>query len=135
MSRFSQIMAAKGTKKFFFSNSVVQSSRSGSKQNTKRKPKVTYLTWVMVFLAAENENQQMEGLPPAVFMKIFLFSVRKKSITESIVKRKLRPFSVYVMVERIFLLDPYRRRTLRLFFRGLWNLQFHSIKEVDFSFQ
>ena len=73
----------------------------------------------MVFLAAENENQQMEGLPPAVFMKIFLFSVRKKSITESIVKRKLRPLSVYVMVERIFLLDPYRRRTLRLFFRGL----------------
>ena len=89
-------------KKILFSNSVVQSSRSGSKQNTKRKPKVTYLTWVMVFLAAENENQQMEGLPPAVFMKIFLFSVRKKSITESIVKRKLCPLSVYVMVERIF---------------------------------
>ena len=43
---------------------------SGSKQNTNRKPKVTYLTWVMVFLAAENENQQMEGLPPAKFGRV-----------------------------------------------------------------
>ena len=40
--------------------------RSGSKQNTNRKPKA----WVMVFLAAENENQQREGLPPADFGRV-----------------------------------------------------------------
>ena len=30
------------------------------KQNTKIKPKITYLTWVMAFLAAENENRQAD---------------------------------------------------------------------------
>ena len=99
---FLKLWLLKAQKKIVFLTVSFKVPRSGSKQNTNRKPKVTYLTWVMVFLAAENENQQMEGLPPAVFMKIFLFSVRKKSITESIVKRKLCPLSVYVMVERIF---------------------------------
>ena len=37
------------------------------KQNTKIKPKITYLTWVMAFLAAENENRQLEDLPRADF--------------------------------------------------------------------
>ena len=49
-------MAAKGTKKFVFLTVSFKVPRSGSKQNTKGKPKVTYLTWVMVFLAAENET-------------------------------------------------------------------------------
>ena len=29
--------------------------------------KITYLTWVMAFLAAENENRQLEDLPRADF--------------------------------------------------------------------
>ena len=56
----------------------------------------------MVFLVAENENRELEDLPQAVYMKIFLFSVRKKSITENFVKRKLRPLPVSVMVQRFF---------------------------------
>ena len=47
-------------------------------------------------------------------MKIFLFSVRKKSITENFVKRKLRPSSVSVMVQRIYsswALSPMRFTT------------------------
>ena len=63
-------MAAKGTKKFVFLAVSFKVPRNGSKQNTKGKPKVTYLTWVMVFLAAENENLQMEGLPPADFGRV-----------------------------------------------------------------
>ena len=49
-------------------------------------------------------------------MKIFLLSVRKKSITENFVKRKLRPLSVSVMVQRFFQPELYRRRAIRLFF-------------------
>ena len=37
----------------------------------------------------------------AVYMKIFLPSVRKKSVTENFVKRKLRQVSVSEMVQRI----------------------------------
>ena len=33
----------------------------------KEKPKVRFLTWVMVFLVPENENQQLEDLPQADF--------------------------------------------------------------------
>ena len=57
------------------------------KQNTKIKPKITYLTWVMAFLAAENENRQLEDLPRADFGRLperFL-SVRTKSINENFV--------------------------------------------------
>ena len=47
----------------------------------------------MVFLAAEDENQQLEGLPQAYFSRVYeniLLSVSKNSITENFVKRKLR---------------------------------------------
>ena len=59
----------------------------------------------MVFLVAENEidNWKICGRPiSAVYMKIFLLSVRKRSITKNFVKRKLCPLSVSVMVQRIF---------------------------------
>ena len=42
----------------------------------------------MVFLEAENENRQLEGLPQADFGRVperFLLSVRTKSITENFV--------------------------------------------------
>ena len=53
----------------------------------------------MVFLAAENENRRLKDLPRAdfaLYMKIFLLSVRKNSITENY--------------------EPYCRCALRLFF-------------------
>ena len=38
----------------------------------------------------------------AVYMKIFLLLVSKKSLIENFVRRKLRQLSVSVMVQRIF---------------------------------
>ena len=55
----------------------------------KEKPKFTYsVALVMAFLAAENENRQLEDLPQAdvgCVPKRFLLSVRTKSILESFV--------------------------------------------------
>ena len=59
-------------------------------------------------------------------MKIFLWLVRKKSITENFVKRKLRPLSVSVMVQRIFFILSLIANALYAFF--LWNLLFHFLK-------
>ena len=59
----------------------------------------------MVFLVAENENRQLKDLPQADFGRehenISLVG-KEKSITENFVKRKLRPLSVSVMVQRFF---------------------------------
>ena len=50
-------------------------------------------------------------------MKIVLLLVRKRSLAENFVKRKLRPLSVSVMVQRIFfILSLYHRRALYDFF-------------------
>ena len=60
----------------------------------------------MAFLAAENENRQLEDLPQADFgcePKRFLLSVRTKSITESFVYWKLRPSFVFVVFQRFFI--------------------------------
>ena len=85
----------------------------------------------MAFLAAEHGNRQLEDLPQADFglwqiefglsTKMYLLSIRKKSIT-GFVKRKLRPLSFSVMVQRIFPHEPYLRRALRPFICGLCNL-------------
>ena len=59
----------------------------GEKTNIqKEKPKVTAL--VLAFLAAENENRQLEDLPLADFSRlpeILFLSIRKKSINENFV--------------------------------------------------
>ena len=55
----------------------------------------------MVFLAAENENQQLRDLPQTDFGRVhenISFDVRKKSTTESFVKRKLRPLSIIIIL-------------------------------------
>ena len=73
----------------------------------------------MVFLVAENENQQLEDLPQADFGREhenISLSVRKKSITENFVKRKLRPLSVSVMVQRIFFILSLIANALYAFF-------------------
>ena len=64
---------------------------------------------VMAFLAAENENRQLEDLSQADFCcvpKKYLLLVRTKSITENFVYRKLRPFFVLIVFQRIFHLEP-----------------------------
>ena len=58
-------------------------------QNTERKPKGTHsVALVMEFLAAENENRQLEDWPQADFghvSEIFPLSVKTKSITGNFV--------------------------------------------------
>ena len=58
----------------------------------KEQPKVTYsVALVLAFLSAENENQQLEDLPPADFGRLpekLLLSVRKNSIYENFVNWK-----------------------------------------------
>ena len=71
-------------------------SRKGGKPiYLKKEPNVTYsVALMLVFLSAENENRQLEDLPPADFGRLperRLLSVRTKSINENFVNWKLRP--------------------------------------------
>ena len=108
---FSQITAAKTLKNLYFLQTVTSKlSYKGKKTNIrKEKLKITYsVALVMAFLAAENENRQLEDLPQADFgcePKRFLLSVRTKSITESFVYWKLRPSFVFVVFQRFFHLE------------------------------
>ena len=65
-------------------------SQEGKKTNIQKgKPKVTNsVALVLAFLAAENENRQLEDLPLADFGRLperLLLSVRTKSINENFV--------------------------------------------------
>ena len=61
---------------------------------------------LMAFFAAENENQQLKGLPPADFSGVperFLLSVGTNSITENFVARLLLDMKFcYVGISRAF---------------------------------
>ena len=63
------------------------------KQNTKIKPKITYLTWVMAFLAAENENRQLEDLPQADFGRVHknVSFVDKEKVNNWFCEKKVTP--------------------------------------------
>ena len=78
--------------RFFFTCVVTafQTFLEGEKTNKKkRKTEVTYsVALVLRFLAAENENRQLEDLPLADFGRLpdrLLLSVRTKSINENFV--------------------------------------------------
>ena len=64
-------------------------SRRGKTNIQKEKPKITYsVALVLAFLAAENENRQLEDLSLADFGRLperLLRSVRTKSINENFV--------------------------------------------------
>ena len=65
MSKFSRIMAAKTLKNSVsLTDSDVQTFLEGEEnQFTKKKPKVSYfVALVVAFIAAENENRQIEDL-------------------------------------------------------------------------
>ena len=66
-----------------------------SVRSQKEKPKITYsVALVLAFLAAENENRQLEDLPLADFARLperLNLSVRTKSINENFVNWKLGP--------------------------------------------
>ena len=70
-------------------------SRRGKTNILKEKRKVTYsVTLMLAFLAAENENWQLEDLSQADFGCLperLLLSVRTKSINENFINWKLRP--------------------------------------------
>ena len=70
MSELSRIVAVKSLKKSVsLTDSEVQTYLEGKINNVpKEKPKVKYsVALVLAFLAAENENRQLEGLPLADF--------------------------------------------------------------------
>ena len=97
-------------------------SCKGKKTNIlKGKPKVAYsVALVLAFLSAENENWQLEDLPPADFGRLperLLLSVRTKSINDNFVTWKLQPllFS-YSWLNAFSHLKSQRQRTLRLLF-------------------
>ena len=89
LSEVFQIMVAKTPKNSIsFRDSDVQTFLKGKKTKIrKEKPKVTFsVTLVMAFLAAENENRQLKGLPQADFGRVpgrFLRSLRTKPKTEN----------------------------------------------------
>ena len=80
------MMAARTLKNPYCSQAVrFKLSKKVKKTNIrKEKPKVTYsVALVMAFLAANNENRQLEDLPQADFGRFperLLLSVRTKSI-------------------------------------------------------
>ena len=84
-------MAAETLKKLYRPQTVTYKlSLKGKKTNIrKRKPKAMYsVALVMAFLAAENENWQIEDLLQADFGRLperFLLSVGVKSINENFV--------------------------------------------------
>ena len=84
-------MAVKSLKKSVsLTDSEVQTFLEGEINYVpKEKPKVKYsVALVLAFLAAENENRQLEGLPLADFGRLLerlFLSVRTKSINENFV--------------------------------------------------
>ena len=112
LPKFFRIMAAKTLKNTYRLQTVTfkLSQKLKKTKIRKEKPWVTYsVALVMAFLAAENENRQLEDLLQADFCcvpKKYLLLVRTKSITENFVYRKLRPFFVLIVFQRIFHLEP-----------------------------
>ena len=91
LSRLSQNMECKKRKK---NRSSKRQCRSEfRRRGSKTKYEVMYLTWVMVFLRLRRKinNWKIYHRPiVAVYMKILLLSVLKESMTENLVKKKLR---------------------------------------------
>ena len=91
LSEVFQNMVAKTPKNSIsLRDSDVQTFLKGKKTKIrKEKPKVTYsVALVMAFLAAKNENRQLEDSPQADFGRVperFLLSVRTKSMTKNFV--------------------------------------------------
>ena len=104
-------------------------------QNTKWKwnerPKVVYpVALVMAFLAAENENWQLEYLPQADFSRVlkrFHLLIRTKSITKNFLNWKLGPLFVFVVFQRIFFILRLSADALYDFIRGLSILSFSFV--------
>ena len=66
----------------------------------------------MAFLAAENENRQLEDLPQAEFGRVlerFLFPVSTDLILENFGSLTLRSL-FFLVFQRIFSIEPERRR-------------------------
>ena len=76
----------------------------------------------MAFLAAENENWQLEYLPQADFSRVlkrFLLSIRTKSITKNFLNWKLGPLFVFVVFQRIFFILRLSAYALYDFYSGI----------------
>ena len=134
-SMFSRIMAAKSAKKNRICKRQCRSKylRDGRKlqyENWKRKLRTWPGQWYFSRLRATIDNLKICLRPiVAMYMKIFLLSVRKKSITENFVKKSYAHRLLLWWFDVFFHLEPYRQRALRLFFRFTI---FHSLKKSPF---
>ena len=132
LSEFSRIMAAKTLKIRIAHRQWCSNFPRGKKTKIrKERPKFTYsVALVIVSLAAESENRQMEDFPQAYFgcvSESFLQSVGKKSISNcKFCYWKLRALLVFVVIQRIFHLEPQRHRTLWFLLGDCRSSYFHS---------
>ena len=89
----------------------------------------------MAFLAAENENRQLEDLPQADCGRVperFLLSVRTKSTTENFVYWKLRPFFCFCSVLTHFFILNLSAYLLYDLFGNCRSFYFHSLIKLTF---
>ena len=102
----------------------------------KEKPEVSSLTWVMVFLVAENENRQLEDLPQADFGRVhenISFVGKEKVNNWEFWEKKATPIVCFCNGStHFFHLESYRQCALRLLFGGLWNLKYRFLKSQLF---
>ena len=90
----------------------------------------------MAFLAAENENRQLEDSPQADFGRVpkrFLLSVRTKSIVNNweFCVSKITPIVCFCSVSTLFS-SCQRQRTLRFLFGDCRSFYFRSLMKLTF---
>ena len=91
----------------------------------KEKPEVSSLTWVMVFLVAENENLQLEDLPQADFGRVhenISFVGKEKVNNWEFCEKKATPIVCFCNGSTHFFILSLIADALYDFFCGLWNL-------------
>ena len=132
-------MAAKTLKNPYRLQTVTfKLSLKGKKTNLrKEKPKVSYFVALAVaFIAAENENRQIEDLLQADFGRSpeRFFSIGKDKV--KFCKLKITPIVVFViMIQRIFSSLALALTHCPIFILGLLILLLSFIKKVDSSCQ
>ena len=103
--------------------------------------------WLLKFLRRGRNTESYSGFGNGIFRgserkstsgrfatsRVWQSAVGKeKSITENFVNWKLRPSFFFLMIQRIFLHEPYRQRTLRLFFADCRSFFFLSLTTSTF---
>ena len=106
-----------------------------TKINAKRKPKITYsVALIMAYLAAENENRQLEDLLQSAFGSLKISSVCKDQVKNwEFYILKIRPIVRFCSDSKhVFILSAPTHFTI--FIWGLSILRFSAIDKVNFAY-